>query len=117
MRDEKPIDVLRSNQIVPQFGINPDVLASEPVRCIGGPCDGQLMRNPEGRILIVTNAVDGMRAASLPAVVAGHNMVALGRKMSTPDGLGHVGHYERRGAALHWMGDADAPHRPSPTRR
>lgn len=98
----------KPGQTVPQTGINPDVLESSPVLCIGGPCDGQEMRCPEGRILIVTNAVDGLRAVSLPATVAGHNMIGLARKMGTPDGLGHVGHYERRDGALHWMGDADA---------
>jgi hypothetical protein len=104
----RPIKWLRSKQIVPQAGINPDVMESPAVPCVGGPCDGQQMRCPEGRILIVTNAVDGLRAVSLPAVVAGGNMVGLARKLSVPGGIGHVGHYERRDDVLHWMGDADA---------
>jgi hypothetical protein len=103
MRNERPIDAVRSFQTVPQTGINPDVLESPAVKCIGGPCDGQDMRCPEGRILIVTKAIDGLRAVSLPAVVAGGNMVELGRKLG-----GHVGHYERRDDALHWVGDENA---------
>lgn len=83
---------MERGQVVPQVGINPDVLASDPVQCVGGPCDGQMMRCPDGRVLILTNAVDGLRACSLP-----ESHIALAKKVG-----GYDGHYDRRGDELLW---------------
>jgi hypothetical protein len=78
---------------VPQFGIHPDVVEAGALPCRGGPCDGQEMRCPTGRVLIIVNAVDGMRAVSLPP-----EMVAVSKGLG-----GYVGHYEPAPDRLAWV--------------
>lgn len=82
---------------IPQVGIDPAVLASPTIPCEGGPCDGQMMRCPEDYVLIVTSAVDGLRATALPHHAKGTDMIALARALG-----GYAGHYERTAGVLRW---------------
>jgi hypothetical protein len=86
-----------NDQPIPQVGIDPAVLASPLIGCTGGPCDGQEMRCPDGYILIITSAVDGLRATALPRTAGGVDMIALGKKVG-----GYDGHYEKRDGTLVW---------------
>jgi hypothetical protein len=95
-------------QPVPQVGIDPAVIRSPLLDCEGGPCDGQEMRCPAGYVLILTAAVDGLRATALPIrhEPSGTEMVALSRKVG-----GYAGHYERfKSGVLVWC----APESPTP---
>lgn len=78
------------NHEVPQVSTDPVVLESEPLPCQAGPCDGQRMRCPDGYVLIVTPAIDGLRATALPARWHGHDVVELARRFG-----GYIGHYAR----------------------
>jgi hypothetical protein len=89
---DTPIGWLRSSQTVPQFGTNPEVLESAPVACVGGPCDGQAMRCPAGYVLVITDAVDGLRATAVTP-----QRIELGKSLG-----GYAGHYERAGDTLTW---------------
>lgn len=85
---------------VPQVSTDPVVLESEQITCEGGPCDGQQMRCPDGYILIITSAVDGLRATALPRTANnGTDMIGLARAVG-----GYSGHYERGDVGiLNWF--------------
>jgi hypothetical protein len=84
--------------MIPQIGNHPDVVAAPVILCIGGPCNGQTMQNPEGRVLIVFNTMNGPSAMSLP-----HGQIHIAKLFASAS-YGYIGHYERHGEVLQWVG-------------
>lgn len=52
--------------MIEQFATNPLVLEAPERPCVGGPCDGQTMRAPDGHCVVISGRVDrSPRAVSL----------------------------------------------------